>query len=341
MGDDSAHLKLRRRARMAAVIAAVNLLPSTHTKGQRMSTAADHYLEAFRRGEEFRGPSTGLVVGGALHAPSGRMMQGQPDPAAIAQLSQELTSGSVFVRLNVVALLVDVGLQVDPGRPAGTEALRNKEIIEILVKGGLGKRDAAREATMDALRKLARPADLRPWTARFVQELEGKPSKDGLLLVAKAKGIGAKPFVEELARSPDWQKQESLKIAQAALGNRAVEDEFVRQTAQANEAKDSRQFMQSLAPLAMIGTRTSLAALARYLRTPLTFLVPGALEKSLRLSVLEALLYHYPDRPELYPNNIRTEADYKAAERLCSQELGLTYDMPAPPFMTYRPFPRR
>jgi hypothetical protein len=312
-----------------------------HVKGQRMSTAADRYVEAFRRGEEFRGPSTGLVVGGTVHAPSGKIMQGKPDPAALARLARELTSGSAFVRSNVVALLVDVGLQVDPGRPAGTEALRNKEIIEILVKAGLGRRDAAREATMEALRKLARPADLAPWSRRFVKALEQKPSDDALLLVAKAKAIGAKPFVDKLARSADWEDEESLKIAQASLGDRARENEFVQMVAQAHEAKDSEGFAEALAPLRMIGTHTSLAALARYLRTPLTLLVPGAYEQSLRLSVLGALMYAYPDRPEFYPNNILSEVDYQAAERVCSQELGVTYAMPAPPFMTYRPFPRR
>ena len=61
--------------------------------------------------------------------------------------------------------------------------------------------------------------------------------------------------------------------------------------------------------------------------------------ESLRLNVLDALRYHYRDRPEFYPNNIVTEAEYTAAERLCTGELGVTYDMPAPPFMTYRAFP--
>jgi hypothetical protein len=175
----------------------------------------------------------------------------------------------------------------------------------------------------------------------FVKALEEKPSDDGLLLVAKAKAITAKPFIDKLARSAAWKGHESLKIAQASLGDRAREDEFVKRAARAHEAKDSERFMRALAPLGMIGTRTSLAALARYLRTPLTFLLPGAYEQSLRLSVLEALLYHYPDRPEFYPNNILTEANYQAAERVCAQELGVTYDMPAPPFMTYRGFPRQ
>lgn len=267
------------------------------------------------------------------------MMQGQPDPASLSRLSQELATGNDFVRLNVVALLVDVGLQVDPGRPAGTEALRNTDIIAALVNGGLSRRDSAREATMDALRKLARPADLSAWAERFVKTVTERPTKDGLLLLAKAKAMGAKSLIDDLALSAEWQKQESLQIVQASLGDKAREDEFVRQVAQAHDAKDSRAFMQALAPLAMIGTRTSLSSLARYLRTPLTFLVPGSMERSMRLSVLETLMYYFPDRPEFYPNNIRTEADYQAAEAICTRELGVVFDMPVPPFMTYRPFP--
>jgi hypothetical protein len=323
----------------AGMLLAVLLLCCNCAKGQRMSSLADRYLEAFQRGEEFHGPSTGLIVGGTPHAASGQIMRGQPDRAVLAQLSQALTSDSPFVRQNVVALLVDIGLQVDPRRPEGTEALCDREIIETLVKGGLARRDAAREATMDALRKLVRPADLSAWADAFAKAVDEKPTKDALLMVAKAKAIGAKPLVAKLSQSPQWTNDESLRIAQAALGNKVIEDEFVAETAKSHASKDSKQFVESLAPLAMIGTRTSLVALAKYLRTPLTFLIPEALERSLRLNVLDALRYHYPDQPEFYPNNIHAEADYTAAEHFCTKELSVTYEMPVPPFMTYRPFP--
>jgi hypothetical protein len=304
-----------------------------------MSTPADRYIEVFQRGEEFQGPSTGLVVGGKPHPASGRIMQGQAEPSSLVRLADELGTGSAFVRQNIVALLVDVGLQTDPGRPDGTEALRDPRIIEILVQPGFSKRDAAREAAMEALRKLARPADLVQHAGAIARALEEKPTEDALLLVAKAKAVAAKPFVETLAPTPSWNGNVAARITLAALGDKAVEAEFVRSAAEAHTARDSQMFMDALGPLAMIGTRTSLIAIAGYLRTPLTFLVPNALEKSLRLNVLDALRYDYPDNPLFYENNIHSDREYEAAEKFCEAEFGISYGDPRPPFMTYRPFP--
>lgn len=304
-----------------------------------MTTPVDNYIAAFRAGQEFNGPSEGLIVGGKPHPASGRIMQGQPDEPSLAKLKKELASGDAFMRRNVVALLVDVGLQVDPLRPKGTEALRHKEIIEILVQEGLARRDAGRDAALDALRKLVRPADLAPYAEAFARTLKEKPTDDAFLIVAKAKAMVARPLVLQLAQNPPWKDNEAAKIAQAALGDDEIEKVFIKQAAEAHAAGDSEKFMRSLGPLAMIGTPESLRAIAKYLRTPLTFLVPGTMERSLRLNVLEALLYDYPEQPVLYPNNINTPADYTAAERFCTEELGVTYEGPEPPFMTFRPFP--
>ena len=77
----------------------------------------------------------------------------------------------------------------------------------------------------------------------------------------------------------------------------------------------------------------------RRIRSPMTILVPNAYEKSVRLNVLEALLYNFPDQTVLYPNNIISEKDYTAAEEFCTKTLGVTYTTPPPPFMTIRGFP--
>jgi hypothetical protein len=63
------------------------------------------------------------------------------------------------------------------------------------------------------------------------------------------------------------------------------------------------------------------------------------MEKSVRLSTLEALLYNFPDQPVLYPNNIIDASAYTAAEQFCIATLGVTFTTPPPPFLTYRPFP--
>ncbi|HWR67812.1 MAG TPA: hypothetical protein VN416_02215 [Desulfomonilia bacterium] len=290
-----------------------------------MSTDVHDSIAAIRRGEDVRGLSDGLIV------------NGQPDAAALQALGRELATAEPEVREKIVDLLVEVGLQTDPLTPAGAEVLRDKRIIAILAGPGLVKADLGREAAMDALRKLVMQADLAPHEDAFVKALLDAPGEEAFLLVAKAKPEKGKVLVDQLARSQKWQENESARIARAALGAKDVEDAYL---AGAEAAKDGKELAEALGPLALMGTQRSLKAIAALLRTPLTILVPGAFEKSVRLNVLEALLYNYPDQPVLYPNNIVTEEDYTAAELFCTKTLGVTYTTPPPPFMTYRGFPR-
>lgn len=294
------------------------------TKGISMPTNAQDYIDAFRRGEDFTPPPTGVIVGG------------QPNGAALQLLGQELAVADPSVREKIVALLVDMGLRTDPLTPKGAEVLRHPQIIALLAGAGLAKPDLGREAAMDALRKLATQPDLARFEDAFVKALGDAPTEEAFLLVAKAKPQKAKLLVDRLAKSPEWKEVEAAKIARAALGAKDVEDEFL---AAAEAATDGNALARALGPLALMGTPRSLKAIAERLRTPLTIHIPGAFEKSVRLNVLEALLYNFPDQPVLYPNNINTEADYTAVERFCTQTLGVTYKIPPPPFLTYRGYP--
>jgi len=297
------------------------------TKRIIMPTNAQEYIAAFRRGEDFTRPSVGIIVGG------------QPDIAALQSLGRELTVGEPSVRENIVTLLVEAGLRTDPLTPKGTEVLRNPHIIALLAGPGLVKSDLGREAAMDALRKLVRPADLAPFKDAITEALYLSPTEEAFLLVAKAKPPQAKVLVDRLAQSTQWQKVEAAKIARAALGAKDIENEFLALATDAETAKNGQALAQALGPLALIGTPSSLKAIAERLRTPLTIHIPGVFEKSVRLNVLEALLYNFPDQPVLYPNNIITEANYAAAERFCTMTLGVIYTNPSPPFMTYDGYP--
>jgi hypothetical protein len=288
-----------------------------------MSNAQD-YIFTFQRGEGFTPPCVGVIV------------DGQPDKAAIELLGKELAVANPSVRENIVTLLVDMGRRTDPLTPKGADVLRHPQIIALLADAGLAKADLGREAAMEALRKLATQTDLAQFGDAFTQALKDTPTEEAFLLVAKAKPPHAKGLVDRLAMSPKWKEVEAAKIAQAALGAEDVEDEFLAVTEAATEGK---ALAQSLGPLALIGTPRSLKALAELLRTPLTIHKPGVYEKSVRLNVLDALLYNFPDQPMLYPNNITKEADYTAAEGFCTRTLGVTYSNPAPPFMTYRGYP--
>ena len=297
--------------------------PNNSSKENAMSQA-QAYIAAFQRGEDFIPPATGVIV------------DGKPDLDSLQVLGQALAVSEPLVRENIVALLVEIGLRTDPLTPKGTEVLRNPKIIELLASGGLAKADIGREAAIDALRKLVTPADLAPFKDNIVKALEESPSEEVLLLVAKAKPKKAKVLVNELAKLAAWKKVEATKIALAALGDTDVEDEFLNVL---NEAKDGETLVWALGSLALIGTPRSLKAIAEHLRTPYTIHVPGAFEKSVRLNVLEALLYNFPDQPILYPNNIIEEVDYTAAEQFCVEKLGITFSEPSPPFLTYRGYP--
>lgn len=293
------------------------------------STAAHDYITSFRRGETFKRPAKGLLADGRI------------GPDALEILGIELASGSASVRENLVDLLVDASLQADPLTRRGAEVVRDPRVIELLAGAGLSKVDVGRNAAMDALRKLVMVPDLAPFGPAFVKALDEAPTTEGLLLVAKAKPPGAKAVVDRLAALPAFAPpRESTQVARAALGAQGVEDGFIAAVA---AATDGPALAQAVGTLGLIGTQRSLEVVALQLRTPLTIHKVGAFEKSVRLNVLEALLYNFPDRPELYPNNIVRAEDYTAAEAFCTSVIGVRYTTPAPPFMTYRgyPIPRR
>ena len=292
-----------------------------------MSEAAQAAISALNRGEDVRASWPGLIV------------NQQPDPDALQALGKELGAAGSHMRERIVRLLVDLGRATDPLTPRGADVIRNRRILELLSGPGLAQPDAGREAAMDALRKLATPAALSSFAPEYVHSLESAPSVEGFLLVAKAKPMAAKLTVVRVATLAAWKPVEGARVARAALGDTAIEDEFLQVASTAEAASDGRALARALGTLGLIGTRRTLKAVAERLRTPLTILVPNASEQSVRLSVLEALLYNFPDQPELYPNNINSDEGYAAAERFCTSTLGVTYTQPRPPYMKFRGFP--
>lgn len=174
----------------------------------------------------------------------------------------------------------------------------------------------------------------------FIKALADAPTTEAFLLIAKAKSQDARELVGQLRELPAWQYVEAVKVAHAALGCAAAEEEFLLALA---SASDGQALARAIRPLALVGSARSVKAIAQLLRTPLTIEIPshgpGRSEKSARLVVLEALLYNFPDQPALYPNNINKDEDYRAAERFCMEKLGVTYATPPPPFFKYRDSP--
>ncbi len=204
---------------------------------------------------------------------------------------------------------------------------------------GLARADLGSEAALDALRKLVKQEQLARFANAIMKSLETSPSEEAFLLVAKAKPRGALSLLKKLAKQPGWQHVEATKIALGALGDKVQEDAFIERVKKADEAADGKALSQALGTLALMATPRSLKIIAEHLRTPLTIHIPNVYEKSVRLNVLEALLYSFPDQSVFYPNNIITEEDYKAAEVFCVKTFGVVYSVPPPPFMTYHGYP--
>ncbi len=291
--------------------------------------AALNYIKAFQQGVAFRSPSAGIIV------------NGHPDMAAIKILKEHLVKENAAVRENIVNLIVDIGTHTGPAVEDGTEVIHNTELIKILYTEGLIKADLGRDRTVDALRKLCLATDLVPGNDSYIQAFKLKPSEGLLLLMAKAKTMQAKELVGQLVLQNDWKNVEAVKIAAAALGDETAEQLFVDKLNNAAAAGHAAEAGQAFRPLSLIGTPRTLKLIAEYLRTALVIDKPGAYKKSVRLDVLEALRYNFPDQTVLYPNNIKKEADYAAAETFCINKFGAAYKTAPPPFMTYKGYPMR
>jgi hypothetical protein len=288
---------------------------------------AETYVKSFQDGEEFMPPSEGLVD------------RTTPDPQALLVLERHLWEDSSEVRANIVDLLADLGAQCADPSNTGIAAIKDRRILELLVKVGMAKPDLAREKAMQHLRTMVLRSDLGSWSQDLTKVIEERPTEDALLLVAKARAVQAREGLEKLANDPEWSGDRPLSIARAALGDAALMGNYLQDLQTAVSRSDIEGFEEAIEALSRTGGPEALKAVAEQLRTPLIAAVPKAGARSLRLVVLEGLAYAFPDEIVLYPDNIIEEEDYVAAERFCERELGAVYNDPRPPFLTYGPFP--
>lgn len=316
--------------RIAAILMLANVLVAqetgcSKTKRTNMSTTAQEYVAAFKRGEDFTPPAKGVFSGG------------QPDEGALQILGSDLATAEPAVRENIVHLLVDMSRLCDPLTKEGADVVRHPRILELLATAGLSKPDMGREAAMDALRKLATRQDLARFETAFTNALAEAPTSEAFLLVAKAKSQKAKDLIERLIKLPQWENMQSARIARGALGSTEDEDVFLEIAAASTGSGPA--LAEAVGPLALMGTERSLKFIAEQLRSPLTIEIPGhgpgKSVKSVRLNVLDGLLYNFPQEPVLYPNNINRDEDYRAAERFCSATFGTVYKSPPPPYLKY------
>jgi hypothetical protein len=310
-----------------------------------MHKTAQQFISEFRGGEDFDANSSIAGIIRSRHI----------DSANLYILKKELATGTPQVRENIVKLMERIGLELDSPSPDKFPIIRNRAIIKALLIEGFAKHDAASDAAATILREQCLPSDLATFGDIYLKSLQAQ-NGEYLYLVAKAKIGAARPYVDVLARSEKWQRHEEalkvIKIAQAALGNTEIEDEFIEATvevernappAPANRfydvgsARDGKQVAAGLATLGLIGTRRSLLTVCAYLRSPMKTYVPNHWERSIRYDALDALRYNFPDERVLYRPT--TLDEWAAAEAFCTRTLGAVFDGPTPDFPPDHVFP--
>lgn len=335
---------------MCFVLFGIALIPSATSAdsgGIEMRKTAQQYIDEFRLGKN---------VGGGGGA-TGLVMSHRIEKSALSVLARELVVGSTEVRENIVELLGKVGLELDSPLPGKFPIIRDHSVIKVLLVEGFSKDDSAAGAAEVLLREKSRPSDLAAFGDIYIRSLR-QFKGEYLYLVAKAKAVQARPLVENLSKLKVWQQDEDrsriMKIVQAALGDTAVENEFIKSTIDAErnappapknrfydvgEAKDGKEVAARIGSLGLIGTRRSLLLACAYLRSPLKSYVPDIKERSVRYVALDAIRYNFPDERTLLHPVSTTE--WAAVEKFCIDNLGAVFDGATPDLPRDQPYPTR
>lgn len=301
--------------------------PMTSQDTLTPTQVAESYVNSFKDGKEFAPPADGLIQYGA------------PDTQALFVLERHLSEGGVDERANIVELLADIGVQCADPSNIGLAWINERRVIRILACVGTARPDLARERSMYHLRHKALPNDLALYAPELARAVEERPTEDGLLLAAKMKAKEFRALISDLSDKEEWQNDPALNVARAAFGDDGIEQRIQRELTRAAENGDVVKFEEAIGSLSLIGTPMAMKAVAEQLRTPLIREVARSNARSLRLVVLDGLMYARPDQILLYPDNIIEDEDYLAAEKFCEREFGAVYSTPRPPFMTYKGYP--
>ncbi len=306
------------------ILIGVTCMPSDANKQMETERLAREQVDHFRAGQLFNGNVTAYIVAG------------QPDAGALNVFGDALAQEPETVRIQVANLLIALGRQVDPLSASGGKLIRNPRIIHLLAQNGSSRLGQARDECLEALRRSVPGALLKDDGAALTETLQRFPDNTSLLVVAKAKPEAALPVVKEMAKSPRWAKSDYVQVALAALGDKGAEAKIVQPFL---STQDPEQKAKLAILLGYIGTESALRAVAGEMRTPLVVTMPGVSKRSVRLDVLAALRYNFPDKLFLYENAILDDSGYARVEKFCEETFDTKWQAPRPPFLTIQGFP--
>lgn len=285
---------------------------------------AEVEIDKFRGGERYQPPPLAFLV------PSSHRDRD------LAPFGPALREESAYVREQIVLLLADLGKRVDPLFPAGGQLIREPNIIAILVAHGLSKNDFGREASLLSLQELVPVSFLKPYEKTLTDDFRANPASTAFLLMAKLKPPSAAPIVRKLLALPRWSKELNARVAAAALGDSFIEKEYNEPFVSTTVPEDKARLARILG---LIGTELSLRTLAAGLRTDLVIDRVMAFKRSVRLDILAALSYNFPEEPVLYETQINDDTGYERAEQFCQKRLGVKWDHPRPPYLKIMGYP--
>lgn len=324
MGDDPKNMMWHAALAVALSALLSGAHPAVAGKGKKMSHAAEAAIEQFRKGVRYQPPPTAFLKEGKLQAeelePFGPALRREAGP----------------VREQIVRLLADAGKRSDPMYPVGGQMIRQPRIIKMLVEDGLVQGDLGREAALGAMQQFVPAGLLKPYGKALTNDLKERPGTTAFLLIAKAKPPEAVPVVRKLMAAPRWPKELNARVAAAALWDKDIEKEFIDSF---REAADPKEKARLAKVLGWIGTDAALRALADAMRTDLVIEMPRVSRRSVRLDVLAALCYNFPDQQVLYESQLFDDSGYEQAEEFCVKRFGTKWDSPRPPFLTIMGFP--
>ncbi len=295
--------------------------------------------------QEARARTTQEIVeqirGGGMFTSAQELVQnGTIRPEAVAVLRQAIRTGDWHTRAQSVRALAAAGQLADPLSLKGVPTLRG-EALAVIVEEAFRERDVARDYAIDAMLSSTPVEAIREHERALVEALERAPNPELLLLVAKGKLVSARPVVNRLMESGRWAGEEATRIAAAALGNRTIEGSLVTEFTDTQDAERKAHLAKSLG---YVGTDAALRALASELRSPLIVGAQSAFARSVRVDILEALRFNFPEEDVLFTNRYSSDADYERAELFCAQRFGTSWSTSRPVYLTVRaeplPMPR-
>jgi hypothetical protein len=260
----------------------------------------------------------------------------QKNAGIIPEIVKSLPTRSAAYRLAAAQLLLDLGRP--PYQPEEVPRLvlapyvSNSQVMEQLVRMLDDPDGAVRNFVCRALAQEALDALIRNHTADILTHLRRHPETDeAVLLLGKT---GAEVAAREILSNPVIRDADSVEacLALARLGNRQQEDYFLQAY---KKASRPRELEEAAHQLGYIGTLRAALTLAQDMRNPGVYVWLMKARRSVRVHVIEGLHLIFPTEPILFKPVFKPENDgyYEAIENWITQNLGITWNQPRPPFL--------